>query len=80
MYLQLYSEVKRNVNEYFTLDIDPDTTGYVNQHGLSRKVDWLSARSMTNADVIRAAHLRLGEAQLGASAARLHRCAAVPPI
>ncbi|KAL1681009.1 NADP-dependent oxidoreductase domain-containing protein [Schizophyllum commune] len=35
--LQLYSEVKRNVNEYFTLDIDPDTTGYVNQHGLSRK-------------------------------------------
>ena len=36
--LQLYSEVKRNVNEYFTLDIDPDTTGYVNQHGLSRKV------------------------------------------
>uniref|UniRef100_D8PU91 NADP-dependent oxidoreductase domain-containing protein n=1 Tax=Schizophyllum commune (strain H4-8 / FGSC 9210) TaxID=578458 RepID=D8PU91_SCHCM len=35
--LKLYSEVKRNVNEYFTLDIDPDTTGYVNQHGLSRK-------------------------------------------
>ncbi|KAL1726650.1 NADP-dependent oxidoreductase domain-containing protein [Schizophyllum commune] len=33
----LYSEVKRNVNEYFTPDIDPDTTGYVNQHGLSRK-------------------------------------------
>ena len=38
MYLQLYSEVKRNVNEYFTPEIDPDTTGYVNQHGLSRKV------------------------------------------
>ena len=75
--LQLYAEVKRNINESFTPHIDPDTVGYVNQHGLSRKVGWLSARSRTNADVIRAAHLRLGEAQLGASAARLHRSAAV---
>ncbi|TRM67382.1 NADP-dependent oxidoreductase domain-containing protein [Schizophyllum amplum] len=34
---KLFTEVKRNVAEFFTLHIDPDTTGYVNQHGLSRK-------------------------------------------
>ncbi|KAL1681008.1 NADP-dependent oxidoreductase domain-containing protein [Schizophyllum commune] len=34
---KLYAEVKRNISDSFTPHIDPDTTGYVNQHGLSRK-------------------------------------------
>ncbi|TRM56993.1 NADP-dependent oxidoreductase domain-containing protein [Schizophyllum amplum] len=34
---KLFAEVKRNFGESWTLHIDPDTTGYVNQHGLSRK-------------------------------------------
>ncbi|KAL1666245.1 NADP-dependent oxidoreductase domain-containing protein [Schizophyllum commune] len=34
---KVYAEVKRNINESFTPHIDPDTIGYVNQHGLSRK-------------------------------------------
>ena len=69
MYLQLYSEVKRNVNEYFTLDIDPDTTGYVNQHGLSRKVSCSSEREGASYRRDHVAYLRFGQEKLGAPAA-----------
>ena len=35
---QVFGEVKRNISEGWTPNVDPDTVGYVNQHGLSRKV------------------------------------------
>ena len=35
---QVYFEVKKSIGESFTPDVNPDTVGYVNQHGLSRKV------------------------------------------
>ena len=34
---QVYFEVKKSIGESFTPDVNPDTVGYVNQHGLSRK-------------------------------------------
>ena len=37
-YSQVYFEVKKSIGESFTPDVNPDTVGYVNQHGLSRKV------------------------------------------
>ena len=58
--LQLYAEVKRNINESFTPHIDPDTIGYVNQHGLSRKVCQSDASLRIDAHANGIAHLRLG--------------------
>ncbi|KAL1726648.1 NADP-dependent oxidoreductase domain-containing protein [Schizophyllum commune] len=34
---KVFGEVKRNISEGWTPNVDPDTVGYVNQHGLSRK-------------------------------------------
>ncbi|KAL1717380.1 NADP-dependent oxidoreductase domain-containing protein [Schizophyllum commune] len=34
---KVFFEVKREVGGPFTVDVNPDTQGYVNQHGLSRK-------------------------------------------
>ncbi|KAL1715783.1 NADP-dependent oxidoreductase domain-containing protein [Schizophyllum commune] len=34
---KVYFEVKKSIGESFTPDVNPDTVGYVNQHGLSRK-------------------------------------------
>jgi hypothetical protein len=83
--VQLYGAVAKTIGEslWRTPRTELDQIGYVNQHGLSRKVDRFRLLPSYRILVLTfyvAAYFRLGEKVTRTPTTRLHRRVAVPPF